>query len=368
MVKKNDKTPEPLKKLVVVTGAAGCVGSLLVAKLCKAGYRVRAVDRPGAEFILPASGDCEKMEFDLAQEALPAEIVQGADAVFHLAALVDISLKFRVLAPINLYATVRLYEAAKQAGVKYFQFYSSASVYKFQDSPIREDDPLWAPNDYVKTKLMAEDFLKAQVDGPRVNIIRPGLIFGPRGRVLAASYAASLCMLSYVLPAFPNLTGGPRSNYVHAEDLAGASLFLYELPAKNGEVFTVANDDPVGFFDVITMTARAVGMKILPLPIPYPPIPLLKLSLVPAKVLPVIDLLNGIDNNVFKALCKRQGIGDSPLRPQVDKEALDYSVNNLMLDNSRIKNLGYKFKYPKFEEAWSETIAWYKENQWLPCK
>lgn len=368
MAKKNDKMPETAKKLAVVTGAAGGVGALLVAELCKAGYRVRAVDRPGVDFVLPSDCDCEKVELDLTQESWPADLMQGADAVFHLAAIVDISLKFRVMAPVNLYATVRMYEAAKQAGVKYFQFYSTAAAYRFQDRPIREDDPLWAPNDYVKTKVMAEDFLKAQVGGPLVNIIRPGLIFGPRGRVLAASYAALLCMLSYVLPAFPNLTGGPRSNYVHAADLAGASLFLYEHPAKHGEAFTVANSDPVGFFDVLRITARAVGMKILPLAIPYPPISIVKLSMLPTKVLPIIEAMNVIDINAYKILCKIKGIGKSPLTPQGDKEALIYGLNDMVLDNGKIRDLGYKFKYPMFEDAWEETIQWYKDNKWLPCK
>jgi len=368
MAKKNDKMPKLAKKMVLVTGAAGCVGTLLVRDLCEAGYRVRAVDRPGVKFVLPDGCDCEKIEFDLAQEDLPEGLMTGVDAVFHLAAIVDISLKFKVMAPVNLYATVRLYEAAKLAGVQYFQFYSTAAAYQFQDRPIREDDPLWAPNDYVKTKVMAEDFLKAQAGGPVVNIIRPGLIFGPRGSVLAASYAASLCMLSYVLPAFPNLTGGPRSNYVHAADLAGASLFLYEKPAKHGEAFTIANSDPVGFFDVLRITAKAVGIRILPGEVPYPPISVMKLSMLPVKVLPIIEALNLVDINAYKILCKLKGIGKSPLTPQVDKEALIYALNDMMLDNGKIRALGYEFKYPMFEEAWAETVEWYKQNQWLPCK
>ncbi len=368
MARKTNKKPEPPGKLVVVTGAAGCVGSQLVAELCRAGYRVRAVDRPGARFVLPDGCDCETREYDLAQDVLDPAIVEGADAVFHLAAIVDIGLKFRVLAPINLYATVKLYEAAKQAGVKYFQFYSTGAAYQFQDRPIREDDPLWAPNDYVKTKVMAEDFLKAQSHGPVVNIIRPGLIFGPRGRVLAASYAASICMLSHVLPAFPNLQGGPRSNYVHAADLAGASVFLYEHQAPHGEAFTVANSDPVGFMDVLTITARAVGMRILPLKVPYPPISVLKLSLLPARLLPIINALNVVDINFYNRLCKRMGVYPSPLSPKLDNEAMVYMLKDVLLDNSKIRSAGYELKYPTFADAWTQTIEWYKEHKWLPCK
>ena len=214
---------------------------------------------------------------------------------------------------------------------------------------------------------MAEDFLKVQKRTPRVNIIRPGLVFGPRGRVLAASYAASICMLSKVLPVFPRLQGGPRSNYVHASDLAGASVFLYEHQAPHGEAFTVANNDPVGFFDVLTITARAVGMKIMPVSVPYPPVSLVKASLMPAKMLPVVDVLNAVSIPAYKRLCRSKGIENPPLLPQLDKEALPYTTHDMVLDNGKIRGAGYEFRYPTFKEAWFETIQWYKENRWLPC-
>ncbi len=355
------------KGIVVVTGAGGCVGSHLVEVACRAGYRVRAIDRPGVDIPVPEGCDIEKIFLDLTKTHDYKDVLKDAKGVFHLAALVDIAAPFSIMANINLYPTIELYESAVADNVPYFQFYSTGSVYRVHPGSIKEDDELWTPNDYVRSKLLAEQYLKAQDGKTVVNIIRPGLIFGPRGRVLAAGYAASMCLAKRLFGVFPNLKGGPRTNMIHALDLARASLHLFEHPAPHGEAFNVAMEEAIPFLDVFTITAQILGMKVLPITIEAPPPWVMKQSVKLLNVLPVLDVANVVVQGVYRIVTKMILHGDSPILPRLDKEAMVYAVSDVILDNTKLKSTGFRFKYPEFKRAWEDTIRWYRENRWIPC-
>src|SRR5690606_13325172 len=107
--------PRPMK--VLVTGAAGFLGSHLVEALVGAGARVTAFDRRPVDLDLP---DVVTHEGELGDPAALAAAVAGQDVVFHLAGLADLdAARSRPLATVedNIVGTVRLLEAMGQAGV-----------------------------------------------------------------------------------------------------------------------------------------------------------------------------------------------------------------------------------------------------------
>lgn len=349
---------------VLVTGAAGSVGHFIVPLLLDAGYDVTALDLPGSSFPEANNKRVKILALDLTAEGVPEQAVEGAEAIIHAAAIVDIAKTWQELAPVNYEATLRLYKAAREAGAKHFVFFSTGSVYVGGPTPMTEDSPVEAANDYVKTKLLAEQYLRSQNPPPTVNILRPALIYGPWGKVLAGALATVPYIFGLITTRLPTLTGGPRSNWVHAEDVARAAVFLVQNPQPHGEIFNVAGDEAVPVGDVFSTAFRAGGIS-LDRPIidfPTKAVKVLKPLLVSDLVL---GTLNRVADVIYRFVACQSGVA-SPLRPRLDKEAFDFAVKDMQFDNSKLKKLGFQYKYPCFQEGWSKTQSWYIESGWVP--
>ncbi|WP_405509034.1 NAD-dependent epimerase/dehydratase family protein [Streptomyces purpurascens] len=145
---------------VVVTGAAGLVGSAIARTLRAAGCSVVGVDR------LPSPDT--SVVADLRDPAAWSRALSGAEAVVHTAALhaphvgVRPDEEFR---EINVGATRDLLDASSAAGVRRFVYTSSTSVYGYALEPV--DEAVWVTEDvacrprdiYDETKLAAEDLV-----------------------------------------------------------------------------------------------------------------------------------------------------------------------------------------------------------------
>ena len=169
---------------ILVTGATGVLGRHLLPQLTGAGYPVRGQyrTRPGM-----ADGvDWRKMNF---LETLDfSELVEGCDAVIHLAAETNNrSLMYRV----NVEATAALLAAAACANVRYFGYASSIVVYGSPcEKIIDEKTPLIDPSaplvqqyradfsmlEYARTKVLAERGIAKSRPHFNIDIYRPTLV------------------------------------------------------------------------------------------------------------------------------------------------------------------------------------------------
>ena len=52
--------------------------------------------------------------------------------------------------------------------------------------------------------------------------------------------------------------------------------------------------------------------------------------------------------------------------PRIDRESLDYASGNFVFDNSKLKAMGFDYRYPDYESGCRQALAWYYENRWLP--
>lgn len=169
---------------VLITGAAGFLGSALVREAMSCGLAVRALTRSGAGRL---GGEAiEVFEGDLCDPAVAPAALSGVDAVIHAAARVSTTGSWEEFAEINVRATARLLEQARLDGVRRFVHVSSLGVFDVPSdgavitgsSPYEKETR--ARGHYSRSKLAADRLVlwEASRGAPAV-VLRPGLLFGP---------------------------------------------------------------------------------------------------------------------------------------------------------------------------------------------
>ncbi len=247
---------------IVITGATGNVGTALLQLLAEdpAHSVVGISRRPG-----PAEPPYDRAEWVSADLATPestavlAEACAGADAVVHLAWLIQPSYDRELLRRTNQGGSARVIEAVRQAGVAHLVHFSSVGTYSPAEDaqPVSEDYPHGgvASSPYSVDKAAVEQLLdefEAELAGEAsptttVTRMRPGLILQAAAASEIARYflprpvPVSLLRQSMLrLVPFPV---GIHLQFVHARDVARAVLLVLEQRA--GGAFNVATEPVV---------------------------------------------------------------------------------------------------------------------------
>ncbi|MGW3957822.1 NAD-dependent epimerase/dehydratase family protein [Streptomyces sp. NPDC004752] len=121
-------------RTVLLTGAAGGLGTLMRELLPDYGYELRLFD------VRPVEGEPDAITADLSDTEALREAVRGVDAIVHLAGI-SLESTFEKVLKANIEGTYNLYEAARGAGVHRIVFASSNHAVGFTPAP-RGDDPL----------------------------------------------------------------------------------------------------------------------------------------------------------------------------------------------------------------------------------
>lgn len=199
-----------MKRRVLVTGAAGFIGSHVAARLVERGDAVVGLDnfndyydpsrkRANASGLERLGGDFELIEGDLRDRALVERIFQSTsfDAVVHLAAMAGVRASVDdpwLYYDVNLTGTLTLLEATRRFGKPNFVFASTSSAYgRTKESPFLEtakaDRPL-AP--YPASKRSAELLGHSyhHLHGVDFTALRFFTVYGPAGRPDMLAYLA----------------------------------------------------------------------------------------------------------------------------------------------------------------------------------
>lgn len=233
---------------ILVTGAAGYIGSVLTPKLLDAGYRVRAVDRFFFGPTLPEREGLDLVRDDI--RWMSPSNVDGVDAVIDLAALsndpageMDPDKTWEI----NHAGRVRVAHLAKEAGVKRYILPSSCSIYGIQEGLVDERSPVNPLTTYAKANLEAErDILPLNDDDFTVVILRQATVYGlsPRMRFDLAINGMTKGM--YQDGRIPILRDGTQWRpFVHVQDTTKAMLLCLEADKEtvSGQIFNVGADE-----------------------------------------------------------------------------------------------------------------------------
>jgi uronate dehydrogenase len=124
----------PAPRTVLLTGAAGGLGTLMRGLLPDYGYTLRLFD------VRPIEDAPEAVTADLCDTEALREAVRGVDAIIHLAGI-SLEAPFEKILKSNIEGTYHLYEAAREEGVRRIVFASSNHAVGYTPRP-RGDDPL----------------------------------------------------------------------------------------------------------------------------------------------------------------------------------------------------------------------------------
>ena len=257
----------------LVTGAAGFVGSHLCEELLSRGHRVVGVDA----FIpyypralkernlagLAGHGRFRFHEADLRHADL-APLVDGADAVFHVAAqagLVRSWQEFDSYMTCNILATQRLLDAASRAQVSHFLQVSTSSVYgRFATGD--ENAPLAPISPYGITKLASEQLCRAYATqfGLPVTVLRLFSVYGPRQR---PDMGYNIFIRSLLQGDAITIDGDgtdSRSN-TYVRDCVTGLAQAFEQPDRSvGETFNIGGGEEVNVNQVLDILHELSGI------------------------------------------------------------------------------------------------------------
>ncbi|WP_225836340.1 NAD(P)-dependent oxidoreductase [Streptomyces sp. NK08204] len=124
----------PAPRTVLLTGAAGRLGTQMRSLLPEYGYTLRLFD------VRPVGGEPDAITADLADTGALREAVRGVDAILHLAGI-SLEAPFEKILKSNIEGTYHLYEAARREGVPRIVFASSNHAVGFTPAP-RPGEPL----------------------------------------------------------------------------------------------------------------------------------------------------------------------------------------------------------------------------------
>lgn len=250
---------------VIVLGATGNVGtSLLRALVGEVDDLVGIARRP------PRGSPIEGVEWvaaDITDPTLSGHL-EGADAVVHLAWLIQPSRDLDRLREVNVAGTENVLRATAEARVRNFVYASSVGAYSPGPSDGRPVDETWPTHgvprsSYSRQKAYVERQLDTfELEHPDIRVVRlrPGLIFkSEAASEIRRFFAGALAPNVRRLPLLPNLRG-VRFQAVHTDDVAEA----YRIAIRS-EVHGAYNIAAEPVLD-LPAVARIAGARTMPVP------------------------------------------------------------------------------------------------------
>jgi len=310
------------KRLYLVTGGAGFIGSHICERLIRDGHRVRVLDNfsSGKATNLESFKDeVDVVRGDIRHAKTVADAMKDVHVVFHEAALGSVPRSVEdplTTHEVNLTGTLNVLMAARDAGVSRVVYASSSSVYgDTVELPKHEEMTPRPLSPYALSKLAGEHYIKVfkQVYGFEAVALRYFNIFGPR-QDPESHYAA-------VIPKFVTALlegrtpvifgdGNQSRDFTFVENVVEANLLAAEADKVADEAFNVACG---GRYSLLELLAR-------------------------------LKALIGSDTEPVHEAARAGDVRDSQASIEAAKQALGYRV---LVD---------------FDEGLRRTVEWYKSQ------
>jgi nucleoside-diphosphate-sugar epimerase len=328
---------------VLVTGGAGFIGSHLVRRLAAEGHDVCCLMRsprprlglvPGVRYIVG----------DLLQPASWEPALNGVAVVYHVAGATQVVRK-EDFGRANAESTRLLAEAcARQARPPVVVFTSSlaAAGPTTADRPITEEAPETPVSFYGRSKLRAEEHLRAVADRVPVTVVRPPGVFGPGDSLLMPLFR----LVRWRFNVVPGR--GLRVSWIYVADLVEALIRAAERGrrlhpgGRSQGIYFVGLDERPSFTEIGQICAEAQGLPLW-FTVPVPPF--------------VCRFQSRLHDLVARLTGRRFFLGSDKL-----SEALAGAW--LCLSDKAKRELGFTCR-TGLREGFRLTAEWYRAQGWL---
>ncbi len=327
--------------MLVVTGAAGFMGNVLVRALLDAGEGpVRSLLRPTSDPLSLAGLDTEIVHGDINDPASLAAAFTGADTVYHVAGMVSITRGgLARLREINVEGTRNVLAAARETGVRRLVYCSSIHAFAVppgggcidEETPV---DPARSTGSYDKSKAEATLLVRqAAAEGLDAVMVHPTGILGPYDFRPSPMGELILQATRGRIPAFVD----GAYNFVDVRDVA-AGMLAAAARGTRGSGYILAGNN-VTVKDLLQTIEAVTGT----------PAPRMKVP---------IGLLKSIS---FLFPAYYWAIREKPL---FTKYSLDTISSGCEMDNEKAaRELGYQPR--PFRETVEDAVRWFRKNGML---
>ena len=267
---------------MVVTGAAGFIGSHLVERLLDSGHEVVGIDsfedyyprrfkdaniaevRAAERFTLLEENLLRMAADGSAGGSRLDEVVAGADCVFHLAAQAGVRASwgetFRIYTDNNVLATQMVLESCRRQGVPKVVYASSSSVYGDTDElPMHEEANCRPVSPYGVTKLAGEQLCRLywKNHGVPTVALRFFTVYGPRQRPDMA-FHLFLKAMHEGRPLEMYGTGGQTRDFTFIDDIVGGIVLA--MGGADGAVYNLGGGSRVTLLEAIRTLESVSGL------------------------------------------------------------------------------------------------------------
>jgi nucleoside-diphosphate-sugar epimerase len=272
----------------VVTGGAGFIGSNLAHYLCAQGHRVVVIDNLSTGsadnlssenlegYIETGPSPISFVEGDVRDHGLLAEVLDGADFVFHQAALPSVPRSIDdpwSSNDHNVNGTLSVLMAARDAGVRRVVYAASSSVYGNTEVLPKVETMKAGPlSPYAVSKHVGELYCRVfnEVYGLETVALRYFNVFGPRqqpGSAYAAAIPKFMAAFRHGEPPVVYGNGEQTRDFTYVENVVRANLAAATAEAKRvaGRIFNIGCGDRVSINDLLREIKALTGSDVVPI-------------------------------------------------------------------------------------------------------
>lgn len=324
---------------ILVTGATGFVGSHLVDRLIEQGHSVRCLVRQSSNLKYLKDTRLKFTYGGLDESTDWDKALAGVDTIYHVAGATFARRAQDYFTTNHQGTEAILAEAVKRRDrIKRFVYISSlAAIGPGRDGrPVDETTSPAPVTPYGRSKLMAEEAVRAVADLLPITIVRPPAVYGPRDYGIFEFFKAVKGGM------FPMIgRRDKRVSLVHVRDLVEGIILAGESEASTGRTYFISSEDDYSMRAVADLMAALMSRS-----------------------LRVISLPTAVAYTVAAAAEAAAFVLRKP--PVINRDKVtDLSQTCWTCSIERAKTeLGYNPKVP-LEQGLGETLAWYKREGWL---
>jgi dihydroflavonol-4-reductase len=324
---------------ILVTGGTGFIGSRLALKARGDGHEVVVAGQLNSDAERARHAELARAGVQIEQGPLQdAQYAQrmttGCQAVIHLAAAQhEANVPDEYFFDVNVNGTRTLLEASQRAGVARFVYGSTIGVYgEYRGQALDEETPPQPMNVYGRTKLAAEEVVKAQRGAMQTSIARISETYGPGDYRLLKLFRALERGRFMIIGAGLN-----RRQAIHVGDLVHGLMLVAEHPAAVGETFVLAGQETMTTREMVEQVAQALGRR------------------APRWHAPMWPFLAA-------AVTFEKTFSPLGIQPPLHRRRLDFFRKSFVFSTAKASRvLGFKASVP-FAAGAVETANWYREQ------